>query len=297
MVHLRLPVSRDSGRTFARVAVHWSQYRTQVRRPRVGATIVGIRIAAIGDMHLKTEFPPELAESLWGVAALADVLVIAGDITDQGRLPEVELAADVLRQIDLPKIAVMGNHDRRCIRRTAFRRVLEAAGVTLLEGEAMVLSKRYGGATLGFAGVGGYGGGFWPDEGPIGPSYRISQAVAIRARREAARLDHALSEMRADIAIVLMHYSPTATTLGDEPQAKYWMLGNSELAKVIDRHQVDLVIHGHAHLGNTHGSTPGGTPVRNVAVPVTGGITVIELPLHLPDHRGREHWDAVRQNA
>lgn len=258
---------------------------------------MGIRIAAIGDMHLKTEFPAELAESLRGVAARADMLVIAGDITDQGRLPEVELAAEVLRQIDLPKLAVLGNHDRRCIRRTAFRRILEAGGVTLLDGQALTLPKAYGGATIGFAGVGGYGGGFWPNEGPIGPSYRISQAVAIRARREAARLDHALSELRADIRLVLMHYAPTATTLGDEPLAKYWMLGNSELAKVIDRHDVDLVIHGHAHLGNTHGSTPGGTPVRNVAVPVTGGITVIELPLHLPDHRDREQWEAVRQNA
>lgn len=258
---------------------------------------MGIRIAAIGDMHLKTEFPAELAESLKGVTAWADMLVIAGDITDQGRLLEVELAADVLRDIDLPKVAVLGNHDRRCIRRTAFRRLLEAAGVTLLDGQATTLPRRYGGATVGFAGVGGYGGGFWPDEGPVGPSYRISQAVAIRARREANRLELALEELRADVKLVLMHYSPTATTLGDEPLAKYWMLGNSELAKVIDRHEVDLVIHGHAHLGNTHGSTPGGTPVRNVAVPVTGGITTIELPLHLPDHRDRSLWDAVRQNA
>lgn len=258
---------------------------------------MGIRIAAIGDMHLKTEFPPDLAESLLGIAQRADVLVIAGDITDQGRLPEVELAADVFRDLNLPIVAVLGNHDRRCLRRTAFRRILEKAGVTLLDGQSMTLPKLNAGCTVGFAGVGGYGGGFWPNEGPAGPSFRISQAVAIRARREAARLEQAIESLHTDVKVVVMHYSPTATTLGDEPPVKYWMLGNSELAKVIDRHDIDLVIHGHAHLGNTHGHTLGGTPVRNVAVPVTGGPTIIELPLRLPESHEKAGWDVIRQKA
>ena len=72
---------------------------------------------------------------------------------------------------------------------------------------------------------------------------------------EAIRLEAALSGARADVDVrlVVMHYSPTTTTLGREPIVKYWMLGNVELARVIDRHQVDLVIHGHAHLGNPSG--------------------------------------------
>jgi len=265
--------------------------------PAGRARIVGIRIAAIGDMHLKTEFPPELAESLIGIAQRADVLVIAGDITDQGRLPEVELAADVFRNLNLPIIAVLGNHDRRCLRRSAFRRILENAGVTLLDGQSTTLPRLSGGCSVGFAGVGGYGGGFWPNEGPAGPTFRISQAVAIRARREAARLEQAIESLHSDVKIAVMHYSPTATTLGDEPPVKYWMLGNSELAKVIDRHAIDLVIHGHAHLGNTHGRTLGGTPVRNVAVPVTGGPITIELPVRLPDSNDQVGWEAIRQKA
>jgi len=262
-----------------------------------GASIVGIRIAAIGDMHVRTEFSPELAESLSDLGTRADVLVIAGDITDQGRLLEVELAADVLRSINLPIVAVLGNHDRRCLRRTAFRRILEGAGVTLLDGDTTVLTTPSGGATVGFAGVGGYGGGFWPDEGPVGPTFRLTQAVAVRARRESQRLEVAIQSLETDIKVVVMHYSPTATTLGDEPPVKYWMLGNSELAKVIDRHDIDLVIHGHAHLGNTYGHTLGGTPVRNVAVPVTGGPTIIELPFHLAGARLSGVWPAMEQKA
>jgi Icc-related predicted phosphoesterase len=58
------------------------------------------------------------------------------------------------------------------------------------------------------------------------------------------------------------------------------MLGNCELGRVIDRHAVDLVLHGHAHLGNPVGTTVGGTPVRNVAQAVTGGLVVHEVRRH-----------------
>ena len=238
-----------------------------------------VRIAAIGDLHLRTQVPVELIDTLAGLAARADLLVVAGDITDGGRIPEVELAADLFRPLALPIVAVMGNHDRRCLRRTAFRRILEGAGVVLLDGEATVLDL---GARIGFAGVGGYGGGFWPEEGPALPHHRAAQVLAIRARREAARLEDALARLNGesvDATIVVMHYSPTATTLGKEPPLKYWMLGNIELARVIDRHDVDLVIHGHAHLGNEHGITTGGTPVHNVASSVIGGPVIRELPV------------------
>jgi Icc-related predicted phosphoesterase len=241
---------------------------------------VSIHLAAIGDLHLKESVPDGLADELADVHRVADGLVVAGDITDGGRLPEVELAASLLESVRVPIVAVLGNHDRRCLRRTAFRRILERAGVTLLDGEAATLRLGSRGETVGFAGVGGYGGGFWPDEGPPWPQYRISQAMSIRARREALRLDAALGSVAIDAPkhrVVVLHYSPTATTLGDEPLAKYWMLGNASLARVIDRHQVDLVLHGHAHLGNSHGRTPGGTPVCNVAAPVNGGLTIHAL--------------------
>lgn len=257
-----------------------------------------VRIAAIGDLHVKTEIPQALADDLQTLPERADALVIAGDISDNGRLLEFERAAEVLRTVNLPIVAVLGNHDRRCLRRAAMRRILEDAGVTLLDGDATHLplpivsdrseheppnpaADRRGTVTVGFAGVGGYGGGFWPDEVPTvaPPLHRATQAIALRARREAMRLDAALEAIQpaADLRIVVMHYSPTTTTLGREPIVKYWMLGNIELARVIDRYPVDLVIHGHAHLGNPAGQTIGGTPVRNVANPVVGHPVIYEV--------------------
>ena len=238
-----------------------------------------IRIAAIGDLHVRDEAPPGIAAALQEVATQVDLLVIAGDITEGGRLPEAELAVSLLGDIAIPKVAVLGNHDRRGPRRVAFRKLIESAGITLLDGDAFV-HQLPDGKRVGFAGVGGYGGGFWPEEDPHVPGARLSKAVGMRARREANRLEAALlalDRQRLDAVIVLMHYAPTTSTLGGEPVLKYWMLGNSLLGRVIDEHNVDLVIHGHAHLGNQFGRTPGGTPVRNVAMQVTGGIMVYDV--------------------
>jgi Icc-related predicted phosphoesterase len=206
-------------------------------------------------------------------------VLLAGDMTENGRPAEVEQMVELAADIDAPIFAVMGNHDRRSLRRKEFRRALATGGIELLDGESTVVEMGSG-LRLGLVGVGGYGGGFWPDEAPDLISTRISQAVAVRARREAARLEAALDALATrdtDITIVIMHYAPTTTTLGSEPMMKHWMLGNSILGRVVDRHKVHLVLHGHAHLGNTHGITPGGTLVRNVALPVVGKPTVIEI--------------------
>jgi Icc-related predicted phosphoesterase len=238
-----------------------------------------VRIAAIGDLHLHDRVPPDLPSALQSLNESADLLVIAGDITENGRVPEGELAREVFADISIPKIAVLGNHDRRGARRIALRRTFEAAGIELLDGDASILELP-GGLRVGVAGVGGYGGGFWPEESPEIPGARLSKAVGMRARRESVRLRHALEVIARrdlDIRLVVMHYAPTTSTLGDEPLLKYWMLGNSLLGRVIDEYAIDLVIHGHAHLGNEVGRTPGGTPVRNVATQVTGGPVLYQV--------------------
>ncbi|HYI25580.1 MAG TPA: metallophosphoesterase [Thermomicrobiales bacterium] len=238
-----------------------------------------IRIAAIGDLHVHNEIPGHLVAALRNLEGQADLLVITGDLTEGGKIPEMRLTSDLLADLGMPKIAVLGNHDRRGLRRREMRLVLERAGVALLDGESHTMTFDNG-VRLGFAGIGGYGGGFWPEEVPDLVSARISKAVALRARRESVRLEAALQSLAGestDANLVVMHYSPTVTTLGNEPPLKYWMLGNSLLGKVIDNHQVDLVLHGHAHLGNYEGQTLGGIPVRNVAAHVTGKPMIFDI--------------------
>lgn len=238
-----------------------------------------VRVAAIGDVHLRLDAPISIQKELFTTASGADVVLLTGDLTDNGRLPEVEAIASQMADLDVPVYAVLGNHDRRSVRRREFRRTLASGGIELLDGDATIVTLDSG-LRVGLVGIGGYGGGFWPDEAPDLISTRLSQAVAVRARREAARLETALNSLGnhdTDMIIVNMHYAPTTSTLGLEPMVKHWMLGNSILGRVVDRHNVSLVVHGHAHLGNYQGQTPGGTPVRNVALPVVGRPVLLEI--------------------
>jgi Icc-related predicted phosphoesterase len=88
------------------------------------------------------------------------------------------------------------------------------------------------------------------------------------SRRLADGLDQALRGLDADVRVALTHYAPVADTLAGEPPEIYPFLGSYFLAEAIDGAGADLAVHGHAHAGQEHGVTPGGTMVRNVALPV-----------------------------
>ncbi|HEU0116938.1 MAG TPA: metallophosphoesterase, partial [Thermomicrobiales bacterium] len=249
--------------------------RRRSAEQRFAAT--GVRVAALGDLHARLR-PGAAPFVLPDLDAAADLLLVAGDITETGLLSELDAAIARLAEATAPVVAVLGNHDLRALRRAAFRGALERAGVIVLDGDAVVIETAAG-VRVGVAGVCGCGGGFWPAAGPERFPSRAMKALALRARRETARLDAALAALRGDVDVLvaLTHFAPTASTLGREPLTKYWMLGNAELGAVIDRHPVDLAIHGHAHLGSPAGWTAGGVAVRNVALPVVGGVAVFDL--------------------
>lgn len=249
---------------------------------------VRARIAAVGDLHIRGAHDRRIIPGLEHLGERADLLVLTGDLTDNGRLVEAEAAADLFTAVRVPVIAVLGNHDHRSLRRAAFRRVFERRDIDILEGRAITV-RTASGALVGVAGTTGSGGGFWSTEWPDGIHTRSLERLAIRARREGEALERALAELDADIAIAVTHFAPTTATLGREPLAKYWMLGASALGQAIDRHHPDLVLHGHAHLGALRGAMPGGSPVRNVALPVAGGIYIetIEIGLAVTEPSSR----------
>ncbi len=237
-----------------------------------------VTIAALSDLHVREGTQSEWAEAICSIPPDVDMLIIAGDLTENGWLGEAEASAELLSMINVPKIAVMGNHDLRGLRRRAFRSVFERAGVEMLEGEHVVVPTASG-IEVGIAGVAGSGGGFTvlSEDGPV-PAKAL-RAMAVRMRREAERLDRALTQLHTPVRVMVSHFAPTETTLGEEPESKWWMLGNRDLGRVADRHGVDLVLHGHAHLGSPHGLTEGGIPVRNVALPVNREVVVLALPV------------------
>jgi Icc-related predicted phosphoesterase len=225
-----------------------------------------IRVAAVGDLHAGVDSRGLLRPGFERVAERADVLLLAGDLTRGGGPDEARVLAKELGDLPLPRIAVLGNHDYEAGRETEVRRILETAGIQVLEGESTVIEA--GGVRVGIAGSKGFGGGF---TGACATDFGEPEMKAFvrHTKKLASHLEAALRELDGvDIKIALMHYSPVEATLGSEPLEIYPFLGSYLLAEAVDHGGANLAIHGHAHRGAEKGVTPGGVPVRNVAQPV-----------------------------
>jgi Icc-related predicted phosphoesterase len=226
-----------------------------------------MRIAAVADVHVGLDpEPAPWATHISGLGDRADVLLLAGDLTRCGSTDEARLLAEHLSGVDVPVVAVLGNHDHHADEGGGLTEVLTAAGIVVLDGEAVVLD--LGGETVGIAGTKGFGGGF-ADACATEFGEAASKAFARESAREAGRLEASLRDIDdADVRIALLHYSPVRDTLRGEHPELYPFLGSYLLGEAVDTAGADLVLHGHAHRGTERGVTPGGVPVRNVAQPV-----------------------------
>lgn len=224
-----------------------------------------IRIAAMADIHVRETDKGSWTPCFKQISENADILIIAGDLTDTGDESEAELLAEELRQCTIPVVAVLGNHDYEKGRQKLIKQTLASDSVHILDGEAIVING------IGFAGVKGFGGGF--DKymlsmfGENAMKAFVQEAVdeALRLDRALARLDQEHPEIKK---IAVMHYSPIAETVAGEPEAIFPFLGSSRLAEPLSRRNVVAAFHGHAHSGTLVGSVAGGVKVFNVARPI-----------------------------
>jgi uncharacterized protein len=93
-----------------------------------------LRVAAIGDLHVKEDGSSSFRELFAEISRDADALVLTGDLTDLGKPAEAEMLAEDLRACAIPVIAVLGNHDYECGCVDEVTRILKQAGVRLLDG-------------------------------------------------------------------------------------------------------------------------------------------------------------------
>lgn len=224
-----------------------------------------IRIAAAGDVHYDRNSQNRLAQHLTSLAEKADLFLLAGDLTQTGHPEEMRVLAEDLKTSPVPVIAVLGNHDYHSDEVEVGVEILKAAGVIVLEKSSIVLT--INNQKIGIAGAKGFGGGF---VGAAGSDFGEPEMKNFmrHSKNEAKALEDVIKELDVDYKIVLLHYSPTTQTLLGEKKEIYPFLGCYFLAESVDYGKADIVFHGHAHSGVEKGSTPGGTPVRNVAQPV-----------------------------
>jgi Icc-related predicted phosphoesterase len=220
-----------------------------------------VRVAAVADLHCTKTSQGAFQNLFASIADSADVLLLAGDLTDYGLPDEARILARELASVRIPMAGVLGNHDIESGKADEVRQILVDAGLVVLDGDACELQG------IGIAGVKGFGGGFGKRAlGPWGETI-IKQFVR-EALDEALKLEAALGRLRTDQIVALLHYAPVQDTVEGEPLEIYPFLGSSRLEEPIGRYPVTLVLHGHAHRGQLEGRTKSGAPVYNVSMPL-----------------------------
>jgi Icc-related predicted phosphoesterase len=218
-----------------------------------------ITVAAIADLHVTDTCHNRYAQLFREMSDVADVVALAGDLTNFGKASEAEILAEDLRHCTIPIVAVLGTHDVEAGETETVLKILQDAGVTMLDEQATVIHG------VGFAGVKGFLGGF--GRGELGAFGEEAIKVFVdEARNEARKLENALRSLRTERVMAVLHYAPVRDTVEGEPLEIFPFLGSSRLANAVDRFEnVKAVVHGHAHRGTYEGRTPAGIPVYNVA--------------------------------
>jgi Icc-related predicted phosphoesterase len=226
-----------------------------------------IRIAAAGDIHAGEPLRERIERAFSGVAEEVDLVLLAGDLTTHGLPEEATVLADACRPLQIPVVAVLGNHDYHSGFTEEIADVLGAAGVTVLDRSYVILE--IGDVEVGIAGTKGFVGGF-PGAEIADFGEPALRHVYGETTLEVEALERGLEEIAGcHKTIVLLHYAPVEGTLVGEPETIWAFLGSGRLAGPIGAHRPDLVVHGHAHHGTPRAAI-GEVPVHNVAVQVTG---------------------------
>ena len=226
-----------------------------------------IRIAAAGDIHASETTRDRVEQAFADLEGQADVVVLAGDLTTTGEPEQAQVLADACRMVSAPVFAVLGNHDFHACRAVDVCRVLDQAGILLLDGSYRTCE--IAGLELGVVGAKGFVGGFpgsaLPDFGEP-----LLREIYAETTREADTIAKGLQAIvHCDLRMVLLHYAPIEATIEGEPPGLHVLLGSDRLATPIAEYGADLVVHGHAHAGSFEGRI-GQVPVYNVAVNVIG---------------------------
>jgi Icc-related predicted phosphoesterase len=247
-----------------------------------------VRIAAIGDLHYGRTTPAGSLQPLFAaISDSADILALAGDLTDYGLAEEARAFVKELAAVRIPIVGVLGNHDVESNQHTHILEILKDAGVTMLDGETTEIHG------IGFAGIKGFCGGFGRRAlGPWGED--IIKRFVHEALDEALKLESALARLRTEQMVALLHYAPIQGTVEGEPLEIYPFLGCSRLEEPLTRYPISAVIHGHAHHGAPEGRTRTNAPVYNVSASLMREVfpdrpfRVIEIGVGVPaDRRAR----------
>lgn len=221
-----------------------------------------LRIAALGDIHIKSDSKFIGFENYETLNQTADILLLCGDLTNIGTIEEAKILSSLLRKLHIPVAGVFGNHDYQSDQYEEVRKILKEDGHLIFLDETPFELKN-----IGFVGVKGFGGGF--DNHMLSAfGEPVLKQYVHEVVNESLQLESLLSQLQTEKKVVIMHYSPIKETCIGEPEEIYSFLGSSHLVEPINNLNVNLVFHGHAHYGTHEGKTLKNIPVYNVSLEV-----------------------------
>jgi Icc-related predicted phosphoesterase len=197
-------------------------------------------ISAIGDLDI---LGMDL-EPFWDALKIAkepDLFLLAGDIYEY-RNPEVYgLIIDFvkLRKWSCPIVAVFGN--REFDEDIDEIKKISKGKITFLDDESIELKIK--GKKVGIVGTrGSLDSPTWWQSTHV-PDIRKAYLERIK------KCEELLENLKADIKILLSHYSPTYKTLVGENPKIYNALGSKKFENIMVKTKTNLAVHGHAHYG------------------------------------------------
>lgn len=106
-----------------------------------------VRVAVVGDLHFDGSARGALRGLFAAAQREADILAIVGDLTTHGEPQQASAFVEELEGIEMPTVAVLGNHDHEAGEADAVCQILRKRGIRVLNGENVVIEG------VGFAGV------------------------------------------------------------------------------------------------------------------------------------------------
>ncbi|HXB21611.1 MAG TPA: metallophosphoesterase, partial [Candidatus Solibacter sp.] len=155
-----------------------------------------MRIAATADIHFSPQSYDKIREPLSHVRDHADVLVIAGDLTNYGTPDEMHSLLNALVRLRIPIVAVLGNHDYECGHEQELMKLMTSEGIKVLDGSSYERDGVGFGGTKGF--LGGFGRGVLTAFGE-----KEVKAFVQAGIDETMKLERALSKLRTEKMVIV----------------------------------------------------------------------------------------------
>lgn len=228
-----------------------------------------MRIIATSDAHLpKGEAELQKAIETSCSNNKADLLILAGDIIDKGRIEFYNRALDLLSLCEAKTIiGVFGNEEYEELRAEIVRSFSKVVWLDDTYNEFKVNGEDL--LIFGSTGILDF------------PTKWQRKNIPGIEKKYAYRLEKFGEFLKTEFAgqkIAIFHYPPTYKTLHGEPTYAWAEMGSAKAEELIKKYGgVNLIIHGHAHRSKILQANIGGIEIYNVALPARKGLFEYDL--------------------